>query len=154
VNWERKQKKDTTPMIELNKNIIEIIFSDFDFDPGEITELVQITPNKTALKGDKITDKGLKLLRSNYWSYRETFITNEQIGKQITDFVNRIVVPRKENFKEASRRCYSEFQVVQYYYAGSNPGCHISKDVLSQISETGFEIDIDFYCFENPTQLQ
>jgi hypothetical protein len=141
-------------MIELNKNIIEISFSDFDFDPQQLTDLIRITPNKTALKGDKITDKGLKLLRSNYWSYRETFITNELIGNQITDFVNRIVVPRKEKFIEASRRCTSEFQIVQYYYAGSNPGCHLSREILSLISESGFEIDIDFYCFENPTQLQ
>lgn len=127
-----------------NENIIELKIFDFDSEPGQITDMLGLTPTKIWVKGEEYIfgDKrnGIKKTREkNYWEYRETNISNDWIGGHIDRFIDEIVLPRKVAIRKITEHLHTEFSVVQYIYEGCNPGLYFDKKVIKVLNDCGLE---------------
>jgi hypothetical protein len=129
----------------INENYITLKFFDFDFLPEILTKDLNLEPTHTALLGE---NRGVTILKweSNMWGYEEFIKTNDFIGDLVESFISRIITPRLKEIKVITNAHHGELSIVQYYYAGCNPGYHFSKEILSVINKTGLDIDIDTYC--------
>jgi hypothetical protein len=134
----------------INKNIISLGIFGFDEDPFYITEHINLQPNSYGKKGEEYfigKNKDIKKIHDeNNWSYKWEEESNNFIGDFIEKFIDEIILKRVDKFKELNRKCEIQFQIVQYYSTGSNPGIHIDKKRLGALSEIGASIDIDIYC--------
>lgn len=144
---------------DTNQNHISFGLFGFDIAPNEISEELGLTPKSIGIK-DEIyfigpPDKRIeKVLNENHWKYEWKLNTNEFIGDIVDRFVKEIIEPRKDPLKKLTRNSYLEFQIVQYYYDGCNPGIHINKENVTILAELGASIDIDIYCLADETPIE
>lgn len=136
-----------------NENHTTLKIVAFDCSPEEITQKLDLTPTKTAIKGQEYLvgpkDKKItKTYKTNYWEYRITKIENKWIGDQIEYFIEKIIRPRQEKLKNIIETCEAEFSIVQYYYTGCNPGFNHQNKIIKTLGYIGADLDIDIYCLE------
>lgn len=84
---------------------------------------------------------GTKLL--GFWVYQKT---EEWIGDYFSQFIKKIILPRKEIIAELAKECQIEVTIVQRYYSGYNPGFYFQNDLLKIVYDIGANLDIDVYC--------
>lgn len=140
-----KQVPDT------NQNHVSLSLFDFDMDPNEITEELHLSPNSTGVKGERYTigpqNNCIEKIRDySHWQYEWKLHTNEFIGDIIDRFIKEIIVPRIDKLVRLANSSSIQFQIVQYYYDGCNPGICIEKENMKILAEIGASIDIDIYC--------
>jgi hypothetical protein len=139
---EEKENKDA------NQNHIILWFLNFDFPHEEITARLDLQPTRIATKGqEQMAANGvMKISRHTFWEYEWKYEGNEFIGDVVERFVNEIVKPRTEQIKTLAESTDAEFKIVQYYYAGCNPGYHFTTDTMRSLITANLEMDIDTYC--------
>jgi hypothetical protein len=134
----------------INRNILSLGIYGFNEDPLFITEFLNLQPNSHGKKGEEYfigKNKDIKkIVDENYWTYKWEQESNDFIGDFIEKFIDEIILQKFYKFKELSKKCEIQFQIVQYYYTGWNPGVHIDKKKLKVLSEIEASIDIDIYC--------
>jgi len=133
----------------LNENYVELKFFDFP-DHSEITKILNLEPTSIWKRGDEYIfgdrPKGVKKIReNNYWEYRSTMISNDWIGDQIKQFLERIITPRKDVIRSLTDKYPAEFSIVQFMYDGCNPGLYFDKRAMSTLNDSGLELNIDLY---------
>jgi hypothetical protein len=136
---------------ETNQNHISLSFFDFDCDPKDITDELQLSPTSIGEKGGEYSigppeNRIIKTNEYNYWQYKWSIDTNEFIGNIITRFIIEIIEPRAANILSLASKASIHFQVAQYYYDGCNPGVFINKECIKTLADIGADIDIDIYC--------
>jgi len=145
-----KQLQDSDNDMEINQNHVILGFIDFDFNPDEITEKLELNPLSIARKGEEYfvgKRKVKKTWECNHWDYELKTITNDFIGETINDFFETVIEPRFEIIKDISSKSeITRLIIVQYYYTGCNPGYSLNKKEVKMLAEINAEIDIDIYC--------
>jgi Domain of unknown function (DUF4279) len=137
-------------LMDQNEDHIIISFSDFNYSPQLISDKLKIEPTTYGIKdeehllGNNNTVK--KVWKSNVWRFEWNLKTNAFIGDITQNFMEDIIIPRKEAIKELSLTSEVEFSIVQYYYDGYNPGTFIKKEQIKILSEINCSINIDIYC--------
>ncbi len=136
---------------DTNQNHVSIRLFDFDQDPNTISEMLKLSPSSIGFKGEKYSigpphNRIEKISDYSHWQYKLKLSTNEFIGDIIERFIKEIIVPRVDKLVELSKIADMQFQVVQYYYDGCNPGVCIEKEDIKLIAKIGASIDIDIYC--------
>jgi hypothetical protein len=64
----------------------------------------------------------------------------------ITDFIDKIVIPKRNAIQELSKACEVEFSIIQYMHYGCNPGFCLDNSQLRILTEIGAELNVDIYC--------
>ncbi|MBN1181925.1 MAG: DUF4279 domain-containing protein [Bacteroidales bacterium] len=136
---------------ETNQNNISLSFFDFDCDPKDITEELQLSPTSIGKKGGEYLigppeKRIIKTYDYNYWRYKWSIDSNEFIGNIITRFIKEIIEPREAKLVSLASKSSIQFQVAQYYYDGCNPGVSINKECIKTLADISADIDIDIYC--------
>ena len=134
-----------------NQNRLSLVISGFECNPNEITEKLAISPTKVGMKGETYQigpkDKKIdKVWPYNFWSYLQESETNQFIGELATKFIGEVIAPKVSELKEISKYSMVEFQIVQYYYNGCNPGLVVDKKSIQLLSIAGVSLDVDVYC--------
>ncbi len=136
---------------DTNQNHISLSIFDFDIDPCDITENLQLSPKSIGVKGEKYTvglpDNRIEKIRDySHWQFEWELSTNEFIGDIIDRFIKEIIAPRIDKLMRLANSSSMQFQIVQYYYDGCNPGICIESENLRILTKIGASIDIDIYC--------
>lgn len=136
---------------DTNKNHVSLSLFGFDVDPNEISEELQLSPTSSGVKGESYSigpseNRIEKTSDYSHWQYEWKLSTNEFIGDIIDRFIKEIITPRVEKLVELANTSSVQFQIVQYYYDGCNPGVCIEKEDIKTLAKIGASIDIDIYC--------
>jgi Domain of unknown function (DUF4279) len=136
---------------EVNQNHISLSLFDFNSDPSEISKALDLSPSSTGIKGESYlvgppAKRIQKIREYSRWQYEWKLHTNEFIGDIIEKFIKEIIIPRKEKLIHLANSSTIQFQVVQYYYDGCNPGVHIEKSSMEMLGAIGASLDVDIYC--------
>ncbi|PJZ23878.1 hypothetical protein CH352_18930 [Leptospira hartskeerlii] len=137
-----------------NRNIISLIITGFERSPKYITDQLGIEPTETRLSGESYDLKFGKtavtrIAEENLWQYERIETTAEFISDQVELFISEIIKPRSKQLLAISKDANVSFQIIQYYYTGSNPGYFLSKEIINTLAEIGSEVDIDCYCLSS-----
>jgi hypothetical protein len=134
--------------LRVNENYIELKFFDFECDFEEISNKLLLTPTRTAKKGQRRSGRpdDKRIWTGNFWGYERVTKSNDYIGDHIAEFINEIILPKKDIIRELSAICEIEFSIVQYMYHGCNPGFCLDNSQLKILTEIEAELNVDIYC--------
>lgn len=135
---------------EENRYHLSLSFYDFDGEPQRITKLLGLDPDSVGLKGECYTSGNLeKILDYSYWGYKWRVDTNEYVGTFIQSFIEQIIAPRLDAIASLAKESTVQFQIVQYYFDGFNPGLNIDAEYIQVLSRIGASLDVDIYCLSD-----
>lgn len=139
----------------MNEVSIAIKISKFEIEADELTSKLNLVPTHYHYKGDSFivnTGKGQleKFYEYNYWEYRVEIRSNEWVQLLIDNFIDGIIVDRKNVLKDLNKESSIEFFVGVNFYNEANPGFHFEAKRLALLSEIGLDLDLDLYNFSSP----
>lgn len=132
----------------MDKSNVKVEFSIYGdkFDPNIITNIIQITPTRTWMKGETIRE-GL-LRKDTCWKlateYEESLDISVQINKirnLIQDKKDQIVVLKHTYNLEC------KFDVVVNIENNEKPAMYLDKETITFIYELEAEVDFDLYVY-------
>lgn len=121
-----------------------VLFSEEVFDPNEITNLVEIAPTSTAIKGVTRKRYGKGTLGETCWEIRKKCRTHyiDEAICEVLDFV----WPRREKILECVRSMHlssklfcvieSDFREIGFWFG---------RDLIKRLAEMNLELDLDVY---------
>ena len=121
-----------------------VIFSDFPMVHQDITNLLEIRPQKVANKGDVIRKNLYE--KNSYWLYSTKHSDTLDIKEVIDDILN-IINPKIIELSNYIRinKLESKFYVVIHNYTDTFPSHFISKDFIKTCYLLNSEIETDVY---------
>jgi len=146
----KSEMKEWFPKMSKYNNMVHIYLSinDLEFDPDIITK-------KTKLEPDKIYKKGIKYKRasgkdfisnSNSWSIIYEHNNLPYPDKALNEFVEKIINPNYEYFKEILKIANGTFEFVYYYHYSNNIGIGFERDFIKILYDLNLRVDFDIYC--------
>jgi hypothetical protein len=146
----KSEMKEWFPEMALNIDTIDIYLTirNFEFNPDLITEKTKLEPNDIIKKGQKYIKKSGKEWISEYneWSVMYEQKNATYSDDAINGFVNNIVNPNKEYFKEILVNAEGILEFVYYYYYSNNIGIAFNKEFVNILSELNLKVEFDLYC--------
>lgn len=117
---------------------------DFEENPSEITDKLEIQPTKTWMKGDiGLTNK---LREFNNWEVHSPLERSEIFLNKHIEAVLDIIEPKqvlilkfRENGWHIGINCVG-------YYSDEHPGFHLSSNIISRLAKLSLDVDFDLYC--------
>ncbi|MFZ2898077.1 MAG: hypothetical protein WA004_05615 [Saprospiraceae bacterium] len=130
----RLMGKTSTPAFNQNHFILK--FFEFDGSPNEISLTLNLIPSEISSPHEK-----------GFWSQDIRKDSNYMLGDLLHDYLNEVILPRKELIKKITRKCsVARITIVQYNFHTCNPGLFINATSVKLLAEINTELDIDFYC--------
>jgi len=117
-----------------------------NFEPNEITQLLQITPSYTHKKGDKGKYSG-KELQCASWEIHTKSEEVYDLGIQLDELL-QMLKDKSEVLSEIKKiylECSFKFSVVVYTRNGFLPGIYLNRSQLELINLIQAEIEYDVY---------
>lgn len=144
-------------MTQKLKNEIKVKLSIYGdtFDPKELTDLLQIQPTHTQIKGEKIPlEPGLKSIPDRpepvyietLWSYSTPYMRtcdSEDVSIIIEEVIRNKVSLIKSFVNQNNLGVV--LSVIPYIDKRSTPSIHFSNTFLKMLSDLNADIDIDMY---------
>lgn len=116
-----------------------------DFTPGQISEVLQMTPSKTWKKGDEIRNTG-HTYQFSAWIY-ETDTTEALSLSYLAKELKDVFITKTEQLRALKQALNLEFFIdfVVVIEDCTPPSMHFESEFLSFVVGIGAEIDIDTY---------
>ena len=137
-----------------NKVILRLGIFDFnDITHAEITDLLQVSPVITHVKGEKRNPKNPNspLIKQNRWMMESGLKEYSSFEDQMESFL--IIIESKiEIFKPLCKKYYWEFSCAIFVYFNngeSTPWVHLDSRYNNMLKELNIEFDIDLYVLPN-----
>jgi hypothetical protein len=130
---------------------VELLISDFDCHPDQITEQLGIAPTTIRLKGVSYRADGKMIARHNRWILTSGVDTHADFETQLNDLLEKII-PNLNQFALLPQNCYIELSIILYMYSGSEasiPAIHFTTSQQKMIEKIQATIDIDLYILPN-----
>jgi hypothetical protein len=123
----------------------------FKCEPSEITALLQLEPSETRKAGDLIQRRFERAGERHYWpkswwSFRSTLPIDEIYQAAHVENLLDSIEPRSAELLELKKTCEIGINCVGYYW-NSNPGFHLSADLIRRCARLDLGIDFDLYNF-------
>jgi len=136
---------------DVNRNLLSLGLFDFAVPPEEITAKLGLPPESTGVKGEKYSvgpphNRIERTYDYSFWTYTRETHSNDYVGDLADSFLREVVSPRQKILTELRNVASLQFQVVQYYYSGCNPGFGLEADHVQMLATVGASIDVDIYC--------
>ncbi len=113
-----------------------------EFDPEEITKIVQTNPTKFWKKGDLNLKNGIERKFSR-WCLYSRLAKDEDLEKHIDDVIIQLD-ECSEEVKNISEKYNGYIQLVGYFFH-YYPGFYLKSELIIKIAEYKLSIDFDFY---------
>ena len=146
----KSEIKELFPEMSKYNNMVHIYLSidNLDFDPNIITENTKLEPNKIYRKGVKYKRVSGKefISNSNYWDivYEHNNLPYPDIA--INEFIEKIINPHYEYFKEILKNAEGTLEFVYYYHYSNNIGIGFEREFVKILSDLNLRVDFDLYC--------
>jgi hypothetical protein len=142
-----------------NKKIIEkykigcnLYIDTEENEPDIITDITQIIPSKTRIKGAPFVNRlgkeiGGKFNESNLWIYESPTIIDEDgvyLDKTIQSVLD-LLDSKKNDFKDIFTRFPKNHLMCFGYYSFNNPYFIFNKGLLKRLTEYQLEVEFDLY---------
>ena len=127
---------------------IYLIFDDLDFDPDIITEKTKLEPYNIYKKGIIYKKRSGKEWesKSNCWEIKYSQLNAVYSEDAINGFMEQIINPHIEYFKEIVKNANGILEFVYYYYYSNNIGIGFEKAFVKVLSELNLRVSFDIYC--------
>ena len=134
------------------KTQIKVILSIFgdEFLPENLTQLLNISPSKSWIKGDKVHDRNNLYRKESSWDYEigfvQTLFLDEVYNMLLTVFENNINALKNyitENNLEV------KIYIVIEIYDEEKPSIYFERRFLIFLNELNAEVDMDMYMLKN-----
>ena len=121
----------------------------FECDPSEITALIQLAPTETRKAGDLIQGRFERTGQRHYWpksAWKLRSSLSEDTTFQDSHITNILdaIEPQAAVLRELQTTCETGINCVGYYW-NSNPGFHLSANLIGRCARLGLSIDFDLY---------
>ena len=134
--------------LKVNEVHIYLMFYDFDFQPKEISKLLNLEPTMSGIEGEEyyLSSKRKSVYKSNRWEFRRDYeIGKKWVQEFIDDFIVEIIEPREKEIRDIMSKGDGEFSVVPYFYSEANPGFFFEKKTIKILSEASLPLNLDIY---------
>lgn len=121
----------------------------FSCDPSQISATLQLEPHDFHRAGDLIKSRFERTAQRHYWpksswSYRSRLPLVEIFqDSHIVDILS-VLEPRIAALLELQKTCETGINCVGYYW-NSNPGFHLSAELIHRCAKLSLSIDFDLY---------
>lgn len=136
------------------KHEIFLDFAFWDFDGishDMITDMLDIKPVKTYIKGERLNPNFLTVAKRNGWRMASGLDKHASFEDQMNAILD-IIEPKIELFRGLCAKYYSEFSCavfIRYNNGESIPSIHLSERYNNIVKELNAEFDLDLYCLPN-----
>jgi hypothetical protein len=137
---------------EMRKSIDKIdiyfIIDNIQFDPDEITNKTGLNPYRVYKKGLEynINRKNKFISESNSWEIEYTHENVIYSEEAIDGFIEQIINPHKDYFKNILNDANGKIEFVYYYYKTNNMGIVFENKFIKLLAELNLMVDFDLYC--------
>lgn len=123
----------------------KLIVRDFEFSPEEITQLLNICPTQTWLRGETVTPRARNVHKSNGWLLASPCNpVGSSIEAQI-DSLFSIVAPHADAFAKLPVGTNVELYCVMYVADYREPVIIYQSDTIKMLAKLGASVGIDIY---------
>lgn len=133
--------------VENTNLMVEFTILGDNLNPQEVTEILNIQPQKQWVKGDGIPRKEYKR-KDSCWvistGYEESLDINVQISKVVKLIEQKIIHLRR--LKEVYNLEFI-FSIVVNIENNQKPAMYFNRELLEFVNQINAEIDIDLYIF-------
>jgi hypothetical protein len=118
-----------------------------DFNPKEVTEMIQIKPDSMWKKGEKYYKGKIECERS----YSDWLITSEYRESLDVDELMKEIIQRIQDKKVMIKECKRKFEldyvfeVIVHIEDAQTPSLFFDSSIIKFINEIEAEIDVDLY---------
>lgn len=123
----------------------------FSTDPSEITALMSLEPHEIRREGELIQRRFEQTGQKHYWprsgwKFRSRLPLDETFQDSHIAVILDAIEPRSAELLDLQKTCEMGINCVGYYW-NSNPGFHLSADLIRRCARLGLGIDFDLYNF-------
>lgn len=123
----------------------EFILTGGDFDPSDITDILEVTPTESGKKGD-MTKNYRVPLQESFWQ----FDTGDQISLDINEQLSilfDLFFPKKVKILELQRSydLFAKICLVVVVEDHQPPAIYLDKKMIQFMAEFQLELDVDLY---------
>ncbi|EYE87733.1 hypothetical protein Q428_11940 [Fervidicella metallireducens AeB] len=126
---------------------VEFVIVGDEFNPGLVTEKLQINPNEYWVKGDDIKGRNIKR-KDSCWIIGTEYEESSDINNQIIKVLNKIQ-DKKSNLCELGEYFNLEYILLIIINIEENekPAIYFENEVIQFMNDIKGKIDIDLYIF-------
>jgi hypothetical protein len=128
---------------------VSFVVTEFDKPPSYISEIMQLSPTKTWLKGDLILKTALKR-KSNGWLLKSKQPQHFPVHKHIRSLITELE-PASKVLQQLSSTFSCQISCAIYLSTScndSNPQVYLDKQILSFLASNGIDLNIEHYIIE------
>lgn len=114
----------------------------FDCSCEAITEQLQMAPSKTHGAGDP--RRSGQPRQTNSWELLSPLARGENLIQEYLDALLPLLEARAPVVQDLASRYSAGINCVGYFY-GSNPGLHLSSQLIARIAALKLSVDFDLY---------
>jgi Domain of unknown function (DUF4279) len=127
---------------------VEFLLTGFEISPEEITNAIGIEPTESWHIDDTIEKTKIKR-KENGWTLSSGLDKSSELEEHLSALFEQLQV-RWTIFTSLCSKYDSEISCAIYSYEAQGPSIHFDKEIVKYIAELNAEIDIDYYCLDNP----
>jgi hypothetical protein len=146
----KAQSKKWFPKMSEYNNMVHLYLEikNLEFDPDIISKKTNLEPYEIMKIGDKFKKRSGKewICDYNSWTVKYEHNNLPYPDKAINEFIDKIINPNYEYFKEILQNASGKLEFVYYYHYSNNIGIGFEKNFIKILSDLNLEVDFDLYC--------
>jgi Domain of unknown function (DUF4279) len=131
--------------------LVEFLLTGFEVDPEKITVAIGIEPTESWNVGDAIEKTKLKR-KENGWALSSGLDKSSELEEHL-DVLFEQLQAKWAILTSLCSKYDAEISCTVYGYEAQGPAMHLDKKIVKFIAELNAEVDIDYYCLDNPESL-
>jgi hypothetical protein len=130
----------------LNVLSVGLLIYNFKCEPNEITQILDIVPTETFLKGMKVNPKTINTHHYNGWWLASKLDSNDMDVEKHVQALTAIIESKLDNFKSLPSECQIELSCgITWNNLDDRPGLHFSSNTIKTLAQIGGTIDIALF---------
>ena len=133
------------------KITLDLVLTDFDIDPVQVSGILSLTPSRSWLKGEPIQRTALKC-KTNGWLLSSGLDKSAELDDHIKALFSK-VKPVLSNFNNLPPSTEKELSCAIYIYHKKDnvdeehrtPPIHLEREHVEILNQLGAEFDLDLY---------
>jgi hypothetical protein len=118
--------------------------NDFDCEPEFISRILGLEPHRYFKKGDLISENSDRKWKHSFWEYYSSLPRTEPSQDAHISNLIKVMLEKKKEISQLQSKYEVGINCVGYYH-NSNPGFHMSAELIKSCAELGISIDFDLY---------